>query len=83
MNLITSFLNKNNFPIHRTWHFKDLIFCAVLCFIIVLAGAGYFDDHNIKEKEQQVDVALSQIQSTLDPRFATDAVGLRSGNRIF
>jgi len=83
MNLITSFLNKNNFPIHRTWPFKVLIFCSVLCFIFVLAGAGYFDDHNIKEKDQQVVVALSQKPSTLDPRFATDAVGMRIGNLIF
>lgn len=83
MHLITSFLNKNNFPIHRTWPFKVLVFCIFFCFIFVLIGAAYFADHNIKEKDQQVVIALSQKPSTLDPRFATDAVGMRIGNLIF
>ena len=83
MHLITSFLNKNNFPIHGTWPFKILIFCVVLFFIFALVGAGYFADNNIKEKDQQVVIALSQKPSTLDPRFATDAVGMRIGNLIF
>ena len=83
MHLITSFLNKNNFPIHKTWPFKVLVFCIFFCFIFALIGAAYFDDHNIKEKDQQVVIALSQKPSTLDPRFATDAVGMRIGNLIF
>ena len=46
-------------------------------------GAGSTSDKNIKEKNQQVLIALSQKPSTLDPRFATDAVGMRIGKLIF
>ncbi|MDE0151646.1 MAG: ABC transporter substrate-binding protein [Bdellovibrionales bacterium] len=60
-----------------------MVFCIFFCFIFALIGAAYFDDHNIKEKDQQVVIALSQKPSTLDPRFATDAVGMRIGNLIF
>jgi len=76
-----SFLSKNNFPIHRIWPFS--VFCTLLCFVFILAGAGYFSDHNIKESDQQVVIALSQKPSTLDPRFATDAIGMRIGSLIF
>ena len=46
-------------------------------------GAGSTADKSIKEKKQQVLIALSQKPSTLDPRFAADAVGMRIGNLIF
>ncbi len=78
-----AFLNKNNFPIHWKWPFKVVLLCAFLFCIFSLMGAGYFADHNIKEEDQQVVIALSQKPSTLDPRFATDAVGMRIGNLIF
>ena len=78
-----AFLNKNNFPIHWKWPLKVVVLCAFLFLIFSLIGAGYFADKNIKEQDQQVVIALSQKPSTLDPRFATDATGMRIGNLIF
>lgn len=55
----------------------------VLLSICFLMGAGYLTDNSIKEKNQQVVIALAQKPSTLDPRLATDAAGMRIGNLIF
>lgn len=67
-------------PIHGAWPFKLAL--AVFC-IFSLMGAGSTADKSIKEKNQQVLIALSQKPSTLDPRFATDAVGMRVSSLIF
>ena len=68
--------------IHGVWPFKLVFLFSVFC-IFSLMGAGSTADKSIKEKNQQVLIALSQKPSTLDPRFATDAVGMRIGNLIF
>ena len=66
-------------PIHGVRPFKLVLFFVFFSLI----GASSTADKSIKDKNQQVLIALSQKPSTLDPRFATDAVGMRIGNLIF
>lgn len=68
--------------IHKLKPFQIVLLFSVFC-VCSLIGAGFVADQSIKDKNQQVLVALSQKPASLDPRFATDAVGMRIGNLIF
>ena len=77
------FFLKDKFPVHGRRPFKLVrVFVFLFC-SFSLTGAGLIADKSIEDQNQQVLIALSQKPAALDPRFATDATGMRIGNLIF